>query len=74
MCNRVCIYIYIKGGWWQCAAADRGVYCQCNGVARLVDIDRTALSSAMVDVGAAGDMHIYIYIYMIIIYNTYIYI
>lgn len=43
-----------RGGWWQCAAADRGIYCQCNGVARLVDIDRTALSSAMVDVGAAG--------------------
>lgn len=48
------IDIVRKGGWWQCAAADRGIYCQCNGVARLVDIDRTELSSAKVDVGAAG--------------------
>lgn len=38
-----------RGGWWSCARADGGQVCSCNGMVRLVDIDRTVLSQTQLD-------------------------
>lgn len=42
-----------RGGWWDCAYEDRE--CKCDGVARMVDIDRNEFKgSSHVDVAAKG--------------------